>query len=54
MSVFVGFSVGDLSVVVYGTDFAEEYRDLPYVASSSDAVLAPLSGALPLRGAKSG
>jgi hypoxanthine-guanine phosphoribosyltransferase len=31
MTVFVGFSVGDLSVVVYGTDFAEEYRDLLYI-----------------------
>jgi hypoxanthine phosphoribosyltransferase len=28
---FVGFSVGDLFVVGYGTDFAEKYRHLPYI-----------------------
>jgi hypoxanthine phosphoribosyltransferase len=28
---FVGFPVGDLFVVGYGTDYAEKYRDLPYI-----------------------
>jgi hypoxanthine phosphoribosyltransferase len=28
---FVGFSIGDLFVVGYGTDFAEKYRHLPYI-----------------------
>jgi hypoxanthine phosphoribosyltransferase len=28
---FIGFSVGNLFVVGYGTDFAEKYRHLPYI-----------------------
>ena len=28
---FVGFSVGDVFVVGYGTDYAEKYRHLPYI-----------------------
>jgi hypoxanthine phosphoribosyltransferase len=28
---FVGFSIGDVFVVGYGTDFAEKYRHLPYI-----------------------
>jgi hypoxanthine phosphoribosyltransferase len=28
---FVGFSVGDLFVAGYGTDYAEKYRHLPYI-----------------------
>ena len=28
---FVGFSIADLFVVGYGTDFAEKYRHLPYI-----------------------
>ena len=28
---FVGFSIGNLFVVGYGTDFAEKYRHLPYI-----------------------
>jgi hypoxanthine phosphoribosyltransferase len=28
---FVGFSVADLFVVGYGTDYAEKYRHLPYI-----------------------
>jgi hypoxanthine phosphoribosyltransferase len=28
---FVGFSVGDVFVVGYGTDYAEKYRYLPYI-----------------------
>jgi hypoxanthine phosphoribosyltransferase len=30
---FVGFSVGEAFVVGYGTDYAEKYRHLPYIAS---------------------
>ena len=28
---FVGFSIGDLFVAGYGTDYAEKYRHLPYI-----------------------
>ena len=28
---FVGFSIGDMFVVGYGTDYAEKYRHLPYI-----------------------
>jgi hypoxanthine phosphoribosyltransferase len=28
---FVGFSIGDVFVVGYGTDYAEKYRHLPYI-----------------------
>jgi hypoxanthine phosphoribosyltransferase len=28
---FVGFRVGDVFVVGYGTDYAEKYRHLPYI-----------------------
>jgi hypoxanthine phosphoribosyltransferase len=28
---FVGFTIGDMFVVGYGTDFAEKYRHLPYI-----------------------
>jgi hypoxanthine phosphoribosyltransferase len=28
---FVGFSIGDVFVVGYGTDYAERYRHLPYI-----------------------
>jgi hypoxanthine phosphoribosyltransferase len=28
---FVGFTIGDVFVVGYGTDYAEKYRHLPYV-----------------------
>ena len=28
---FVGFTVGDVFVVGYGTDYAEKYRHLPYI-----------------------
>ncbi len=30
---FVGFSIGDQFVVGYGTDYAEKYRHLPYIAA---------------------
>ena len=30
---FVGFSIGDHFVVGYGTDYAEKYRHLPYIAA---------------------
>jgi hypoxanthine phosphoribosyltransferase len=30
---FVGFSVGDVFVVGYGTDHAEKYRHLPYIGT---------------------
>ena len=30
---FVGFSVPNLFVVGYGTDFAEKYRHLPYIGA---------------------
>ena len=30
---FVGFSVPDLFVVGYGTDYAEKYRHLPYIGA---------------------
>ena len=30
---FVGFSIGDVFVVGYGTDFAEKYRHLPYIGA---------------------
>ena len=30
---FVGFTVGDVFVVGYGTDYAEKYRHLPYIAA---------------------
>ena len=30
---FVGFSIGDHFVVGYGTDYAENYRHLPYIAA---------------------
>lgn len=30
---FVGFSIGDMFVVGYGTDFAEKYRHLPYIGA---------------------
>jgi hypoxanthine phosphoribosyltransferase len=29
---FAGFSIGDVFVVGYGTDLAEKYRHLPYIA----------------------
>ena len=28
---FVGFPIGDVFVVGYGTDYAEKYRYLPYI-----------------------
>ena len=28
---FVGFTIGDVFVVGYGTDYAEKYRHLPYI-----------------------
>jgi hypoxanthine phosphoribosyltransferase len=28
---FVGFSIGDMFVVGYGTDYSEKYRHLPYI-----------------------
>jgi hypoxanthine phosphoribosyltransferase len=30
---FVGFSIGDKFAVGYGTDYAEKYRHLPYIAA---------------------
>jgi hypoxanthine phosphoribosyltransferase len=30
---FVGFSIGDVFVVGYGTDHAERYRHLPYIGT---------------------
>jgi hypoxanthine phosphoribosyltransferase len=30
---FVGFTVGDVFVVGYGTDYAEKYRHLPYIGA---------------------
>jgi hypoxanthine phosphoribosyltransferase len=30
---FVGFSIGDVFVAGYGTDYAEKYRHLPYIAA---------------------
>jgi hypoxanthine phosphoribosyltransferase len=30
---FVGFTIGDLFVVGYGTDYAEKYRHLPYIGA---------------------
>jgi len=30
---FVGFTIGDVFVVGYGTDYAEKYRDLPYIGA---------------------
>jgi hypoxanthine phosphoribosyltransferase len=30
---FVGFSIGDVFVVGYGTDHAEKYRHLPYIGA---------------------
>ena len=30
---FVGFTIGDHFVVGYGTDYAEKYRHLPYIAA---------------------
>lgn len=34
---FVGFSVGDRFVVGYGIDYAEEFRDLPYLGALAEA-----------------
>ena len=28
---FIGFSIGDMFVAGYGTDYAEQYRHLPYI-----------------------
>jgi hypothetical protein len=28
---FVGFTIGDVFVVGYGTDYTEKYRHLPYI-----------------------
>ena len=30
---FVGFTIGDVFVVGYGTDYAEKYRHLPYIGA---------------------
>jgi hypoxanthine phosphoribosyltransferase len=30
---FVGFTIGDVFVVGYGTDYAEKYRHLPYISA---------------------
>jgi len=30
---FIGFSIGDVFVVGYGTDYAEKYRHLPYIGT---------------------
>jgi len=30
---FVGFTIDDLFVVGYGTDYAEKYRHLPYIGA---------------------
>jgi hypoxanthine phosphoribosyltransferase len=30
---FVGFSIGDVFAVGYGTDYAEKYRHLPYIGA---------------------
>ncbi len=34
---FVGFTVGDRFVVGYGIDYAEDFRDLPYLAAIDEA-----------------
>ncbi len=34
---FVGFTIGDHFIVGYGIDFAEEFRDLPYLAKLDQA-----------------
>ncbi len=34
---FVGFTIGDIFVVGYGIDYAECYRDLPYIAKLAEA-----------------
>jgi hypoxanthine phosphoribosyltransferase len=31
---FVGFSIGDVFAVGYGTDYAEKYRHLPFIGAS--------------------
>jgi len=30
---FIGFSIGDVFAVGYGTDYGEKYRDLPYIGA---------------------
>ncbi len=37
---YVGFEIPDRFVIGYGLDFEEKYRNLPYVATLSDEVLA--------------
>jgi hypoxanthine phosphoribosyltransferase len=34
---FVGFEIPDRFAIGYGLDFAERYRNLPYVAALEDA-----------------
>ncbi len=38
---YVGFKIPDYFVVGYGLDFAERYRNLPYVGVLDDSLLAP-------------
>lgn len=33
---YVGFTVGDVFVVGYGLDYAESYRNLPYIAAAKE------------------
>jgi hypoxanthine phosphoribosyltransferase len=36
---YIGFEIPDRFVIGYGLDFAERYRNLPYVAVLSDELI---------------
>jgi hypoxanthine phosphoribosyltransferase len=38
---YVGFEIDDLFVIGYGLDYAERYRELPYVAVMEEPDLRP-------------
>ena len=45
---YVGFSIPDLFVVGYGLDFAERYRNLPFVGVLRPQICQPISNRMPV------